>query len=98
MLAASGTETELVALSLALALAGGPVVNIVVAPAETGSGVPDAAQGPHFLGRASLGDAVAKAARLAGWEAAQVALETIEIRHADGVLRAARPTSTRRRR
>jgi hypothetical protein len=89
VLAASGTETEMVALSLALALAGGPVVNIVVAPAETGSGVPDAAQGLHFLGRASLGDAVAKGARLAGWEAAQVALEAIEIRHADGVLRAA---------
>jgi hypothetical protein len=87
VLAASGTETELVALSLALTLAGGPLVNIVVAPAETGSGVPDAARGLHFLGRASLGDAVAKGARLAGWEAAHVSLETIEIRQADGALR-----------
>ena len=87
VLAASGTETELVALSLALALADGPLVNIVVAPAETGSGVPDAAGGRHFLGRASLGEAVAKGGRLAGWEAAHVALETIEIRQADGALR-----------
>jgi hypothetical protein len=89
VLAASGTETELVALSLALALADGPLVNIVVAPAETGSGVPDAARGLHFLGRASLGDAVAKGERLAGWEAAHVALQTIEIRQADGALRRA---------
>jgi len=89
VLAASGTETELVALSLALTLADGPLVNIVVAPAETGSGVPDAARGLHFLGRASLGDAVGKGERLAGWEAAQVASETIEIRQADGALRSA---------
>lgn len=87
VLAPSGTETEFVALSLALALAGGPLVNIVVAPAETGSGVPDAARGLHFLGRASLGDAVAKGGRLAGWEAASVGLETIEIRRCDGALR-----------
>ena len=87
VLAASGTETELVALSLALAMAGGPLVNIVVAPAETGSGVPDAAQGLHFLGRASLGDAVEKGCRLAGWEAVNVDLETIEIRRRDGALR-----------
>ncbi len=89
VLAASGTETELVALSLSLALAEGPLVNIVVAPAETGSGVPDAARGLHFLGRASLGDAVAKGGRLAGWEAAHVQLETIEIRQGDGTLRRA---------
>jgi hypothetical protein len=89
VLAASGTETELVALSLGLALAGGPLVNIVVAPAETGSGVPDAARGQHFLDRASLGDAVAKGARLTGWESAHITLETIEIRRADGSLRCA---------
>jgi len=89
VLAASGTETELVALALALAMADGPLVNIVVAPAETGSGVPQAARGLHFLGRASLGDAVAKGERLAGWAAAHVALETIEIRRADGALRSA---------
>jgi hypothetical protein len=87
VLAASGTETELVALSLALALADGPLVNIVVAPAETGSGVPDAASGLHFLGRASLGAEVAKGARLAGWETAHLRLETIEIRRDDGSLR-----------
>jgi hypothetical protein len=88
VLAASGTEAELVALCLGLSLAQGPLVNIVVAPAETGSGVPAAASGQHFLGRASLGAAVAKGERLAGWEDASVALETLEIRGTGGALRA----------
>jgi hypothetical protein len=89
VLAASGTEAEFVALELALALAAaGPVANIVVAPAETGSGVLAAASGRHFLGRASLGAAVARDERLCGWEAARLTLETIEIRDADGALRA----------
>jgi hypothetical protein len=87
VLAASGTESELVALQLALALAGGPLVNIVVAPAETGSGVPAAAAGRHFLGRASMGCAVAKGERLAGWEDAELSLQTIEIRKACGAPR-----------
>jgi hypothetical protein len=87
VLAPSGTESELVALCLALSLADGPLVNIVVAPAETGSGVPAAAAGQHFLGRASLGAVVAKGARLAGWEAATVSLATIDIREPGGVLR-----------
>ena len=89
VLSASGTEAEFVVLDLALALASvSPLVNIVVAPAETGSGVPSAASGRHFLGRASLGAAVAKAERLHGWEAADLAMETIEIRQPDGALRA----------
>ena len=87
ILAASGTESELVTLQLALALAEGPLVNIVVAPAETGSGVPAAAAGRHFLGRASMGCAVAKAEPLAGWENAALAVQTIEIRQPCGALR-----------
>ena len=87
VLAASGTEAELVTLCLTLGLAGRPVANIVIAPAETGSGVPAAAAGAHFLDRASLGGAVAKARRLAGWEDAQVTLETVEIRSPRGALR-----------
>lgn len=87
VLSASGTEAELVTLSLALALAGGPLVNIVVAPAETGSGVPAAASGRHFLGQAPLGGVVDKAQRLAGWEDAELSLETIEIREPCGAPR-----------
>jgi hypothetical protein len=87
VLAASGTEAELVTLCLALSLAGRTVTNIVIAPAETGSGVPAAAAGAHFLDRASLGGAVAKAQRLAGWEHADVRLDTVEIRSPCGALR-----------
>lgn len=87
VLAASGTEAELVTLCLALSLAKQRVANIVVAPAETGSGVPAAASGLHFLDRASLGGPVAKSTRLAGWEDADVALDTVEIRQPCGALR-----------
>ncbi|HEX3916295.1 MAG TPA: hypothetical protein VHW60_03075 [Caulobacteraceae bacterium] len=88
VLSASGTEAELVTLSLSLALAGGgPLVNIVVAPAETGSGVPAAASGRHFLGQTPLGGAVDKRRRLVGWEGADLALEAIEIRDACGAPR-----------
>jgi hypothetical protein len=88
ILAGSGTEAELVTLFVALALSESPIVNIVVAPAETGSGVPHAAAGRHFLGHASLGGAVAKGARLADWADVDLATETIEIRTARGELRA----------
>lgn len=87
VLSASGTEAELIALQLALALADGPIVNIVVAPAETGSGVPAAASGRHFLGAASLGGAVGKGERLPGWEDADLSLETVEIRACCGAQR-----------
>src|SRR5262249_2809926 len=87
LLAPSGTQAEPVPLCLALARGEGPFVNIVAAPAEAGSGVPDAAGGRHFLGRASFGDAVAKGVRLAGWEAEHLTLETVEIRLPDGTPR-----------
>jgi len=89
VLSASGTEAELVTLTLALELAASPVVNVVVAPAETGSGVPAAASGLHFLGHAPLGGAVIARRRLAGWEDADLSLRTIEIRRPCGALRPA---------
>jgi len=89
ILCASGTEAELAALALALALAEGPLVNILAAPAETGSGASAAAAGRHFLGGSSLGGPVARGARLAGWEDAPITLEAVEIRRPDGRLRAA---------
>jgi hypothetical protein len=89
VLSASGTEAELVTLTLALELAASPLVNIVVAPAETGSGVPAAASGEHFLGHAPLGGAVTARRRLAGLEGAELTLRTIEIRRACGAPRPA---------
>ena len=85
VLSASGSEAEFVALLFALTLARGPVVNIVVAPAETGSGVPAAASGRHFLGRASLGGPVGQGERLAGWGVAR--------RSSSGPSRSATPTA-----
>jgi aromatic-L-amino-acid decarboxylase len=90
VLAASGTEAELVALQLAMALAGGrAIVNILIAPAETGSGAPAAAAGRHFLGESSLAGPVSSGARLVGWQDAAIALEPIEIRRPDGRPRSA---------
>ena len=94
VLSASGTEAEFLALLTAAALGGGPVANIVVGPGETGSGVPAAAAGRHFLPRASLGGPVACGARLAGLAEAGVTLETIEIRCHGGRLREAADVDT----
>ena len=59
VLAASGTDTELFALALAqLHATPKPIVNLLMAPEETGSGVPLAAAGRHFAidtaGRAAV--------------------------------------------
>jgi len=85
-LCASGTEAELLVLFLALNLSRRPVVNIVVAPAETGSGVPAAADGRHFLGHASAGGPVSEGARLDGWEEASIQCRHIAVREPGGRL------------
>ena len=48
VLAPSGTDAEVLALAMAAGLATGPLTNILIAPEETGSGVPLAARGCHF--------------------------------------------------
>lgn len=88
VLSASGTELEWLALSLALCLSPGPTTNLVVAPTETGSGVPLAADGRYFLGSAALAAVVPRTQRLAGLEAADIAVGTIAIRAPDGSARA----------
>lgn len=55
VLAASGTDVELLALGLTLALSKQPVTNILIAPEETGSGIPRAAAGRHFAEATALG-------------------------------------------
>jgi hypothetical protein len=89
ILAASGTELEFLALALALAACGRPIENIVVAPRETGRGSIVAADGLHFLDSAPHG-AARKGARLDGWERADLRAVGVEIRHPDGLPRAAR--------
>lgn len=84
VLAASGTEGELIALSLARATLPRPITNIVIAPAETGSGVLAAASGAHFLGTTSLAGATRPGRRLAGLEAADIKVVAIPVRAEDG--------------
>ncbi|OYV34596.1 MAG: hypothetical protein B7Z81_09810, partial [Acidocella sp. 20-61-6] len=88
VLAASGTDTELFA--LALRHLGGaadrPICNILIAPEETGRGVPMAARGLHFAVDTALGHDVTFQAPVAGFRP-DTALVNISLRGADGALR-----------
>ncbi len=86
VLAASGTDCELVSLAVAARAPGaGALVNILTAPDETGSGVPLASVGRHFANDTAGGLAVAKGAPIAGMPAA-VTRADLAIRRSDGTL------------
>jgi hypothetical protein len=87
VLACSGTEVELIALAIARSIAPGPVTNIVLAPAETGSGVLRAASGRHFLDTTPFGEGGCAGKPLRGWTDDDVTLATVEIRDCAGNLR-----------
>jgi hypothetical protein len=82
VLAASGTDTELLALALTHLVADAPILNILIAPEETGRGVPMAARGVHFAVDTALGHDVAFEAPIAGFrpdtQTANVFLRTTE--------------------
>ena len=80
ILTGSGTDTEFLALAIADHATGRPIANIVVGPGETGRGVPLAAGGLIF-------QSSARHRRLAGWEDHDIAVETVEIRDAEGFSR-----------
>ena len=84
VLAASGTDAELIALAIVDRLLARPVTNIVVAPNETGSGVAKAAAGRHFLATSCLGGLVPVGERLAGWTDADIEVACVDIRTAEG--------------
>ena len=87
VLAASGTDTELLALAIAHAAdPHRPVLNILIAPEETGSGVPTAARGRHFAIATARGRAVAREAPVADFRA-DTALAAIRLRDAAGAVR-----------
>ncbi len=68
VLAASGTDTELLALALThLATPDARIRNILIAPEETGRGVPMAARGHHFAVNTALGADVTFEAPIAGF-------------------------------
>lgn len=85
--AASGTDTELLALALAhLAESDRPVLNILIAPEETGRGVPMAARGLHFAVDTALGHDVTFQAPIAGFRD-DTQLVNIALRGPTGALR-----------
>jgi hypothetical protein len=84
ILTASGTEAELMTLAVARALLKGPLTNLLIAPHETGSGVPQAAAGRHFLGSAPHLDVVERGLPVDATLAADVELLTVSLRDADG--------------
>ena len=86
VLTPSGTDGELAALHLARR-GDRRLVNLVIAPEETGSGVLDAAGGRHFAPETPRGAAVAKGEAVAGLAPERVAVETVEIRTPDGAAR-----------
>lgn len=88
VLAPSGTDCELYALALAmLGSDGHPVSNILLAPEETGSGVPLAAKGCHFANDTALGAQVAKGGLIDGFPADTLLL-AVPLRQPDGASRA----------
>jgi hypothetical protein len=89
ILAASGTDTELLALALThLAGPDAPITNILLAPEETGRGVPMAARGLHFAVDTALGHDVTFEAPIAGFRP-DTELKNIALRSASGAPRPA---------
>ncbi|MHB1302828.1 MAG: hypothetical protein ACYCZB_05055 [Acidiphilium sp.] len=87
VLAASGTDSELLALALShLAAAARPITTILLAPEETGSGVPIAATGRHFAVDTANGHDVSRAGLVEGYRA-DTALVAISLRDAAGATR-----------
>lgn len=87
VLTPSGTDGELCALAVALlGEPGRPMTNILIAPEETGSGVPLAATGRHFAAQTARGVGVTKGELIAGFPA-DIDLKSVAIRAPDGRIR-----------
>lgn len=88
VLAASGTDSELLALALGhLPNAAIPITTILLAPEETGSGVPMAASGRHFAIDTANGCDVARANPIEGFRDDTILL-SIPLRTTKGNIRA----------
>jgi hypothetical protein len=84
ILAASGTDAELLALGLAAALSPRPLTNIFIAPDETGNGIPQAAAGRHFSHMTALGQDVRRGDAILGLSPGRITVRTAPIRDAAG--------------
>lgn len=82
ILTASGTEAELMTLAVARTLLGGRLTNMLIAPHETGSGVPNAAAGKHFLTSAPHQSTVERGLEIEG--VLDVDVVSVALRHRDG--------------
>ncbi|WP_250941122.1 hypothetical protein [Allorhizobium sonneratiae] len=89
VLSPSGTDAELMAVSLYAGLSRNPVSVILIAPDETGSGVAKAAAGCHFSSLTALGVTVEAGQPVSGFPVDRQELMTIAIRDMSG---RARPT------
>jgi hypothetical protein len=88
VLAASGTDCELFALAIVQSCADGkPITNILIAPEESGSGVPFAALGRHFAIDTARGVAVQKGVPIAGFDP-RTELMVVSLDNPDGSTRA----------
>jgi glutamate/tyrosine decarboxylase-like PLP-dependent enzyme len=87
ILTPSGTDGEYAALHLARGASDRPVVNIVMAPEETGRGVLAAAQGRHFAAATPAGDAAQPDLPIDGLDPHLIAVPTVPIRDAEGASR-----------
>jgi hypothetical protein len=84
ILSASGTELELISVVLASHILKRPLSNILVAPSETGSGVPLAAAGRHFLGSSPFRDGVDQGCVVCGFPA-ECRMDSIPLRDSAGL-------------
>ncbi len=87
ILAASGTDVEVVALCLMSGLSARPITNIYVAPDETGNGVPLAAAGKYFSDLTSQGFSVEAGTPIEGLSPDRIDVRTINIRNETGAQR-----------
>ncbi|UVK43023.1 hypothetical protein BPNPMPFG_004770 [Mesorhizobium sp. AR07] len=84
ILAASGTDAELLALCMIAGVSKRPLTNVLVAPDETGNGVPRAAAGRHYSDVTALGRTVGAGTPLEGLPVDRIEVRTIAIRNATG--------------
>ncbi|MBY0561844.1 hypothetical protein [Hyphomicrobium sp.] len=84
ILAASGTDAEILALCLVAGLSVRPITNIFIAPDETGNGIPLAASGRHFSDLTALGRAVDSGELLEGFSDSRIEVRTVPIRDETG--------------
>ncbi|GBR67748.1 hypothetical protein [Gluconobacter kanchanaburiensis] len=86
LLSASGTDCELAVLALVAAGTDRPVTSILLAPDETGSGVPLAACGRHFATDSACATLVGKGEVIEGFSP-ETRLIGVDIREPDGTAR-----------